>query len=110
MAGAVHGTLCISSGDAEPPPRVIGIDAGARSCSAAWSDDDLAVHHRVHRCGAAPTATEMLDIMVEAVEEARAAAPDVEAVGFGIPSLVDLETGVSLGRTTCRSTTCRSAT
>jgi glucokinase len=33
--------------------------------------------------------------MVEAVEEARAAAPDVAAVGFGIPALVRFETGVS---------------
>ncbi len=38
----------------------------------------------------------LLDLMVEAVEEARAAAPDVDAVGFGIPSLVDWETGASL--------------
>ena len=41
------------------------------------------------------TAQETLDIFVEAVEEVRAAAPDVAAVGFGIPALVDAETGVS---------------
>ena len=31
----------------------------------------------------------MLDAMVDAVEEARSVAPDAEAVGFGIPALVD---------------------
>ena len=35
-------------------------------------------------------------MFVEAVEEVRAASPDVEAVGFGIPSLVDYERGVSV--------------
>ena len=34
--------------------------------------------------------------MVEAVEQARAAAPEVEAVGFGIPSLMDRRTGQSV--------------
>jgi len=33
---------------------------------------------------------------VAAVEEVRAAAPDVEAVGFGIPALVDFRRGVSV--------------
>jgi glucokinase len=33
---------------------------------------------------------------VDAVEEVRAAAPDVEAVGFGLPALVDVSTGASV--------------
>src|SRR6185436_8024472 len=39
--------------------------------------------------------TETLDMFTEAVEEVRAAAPEVEAIGFGIPALVEWETGVS---------------
>jgi glucokinase len=53
------------------------------------------VHHRVHRTWRGGDRAETLDIFVEAVEEVRAAAPDVEAVGFGIPALVEWERGVS---------------
>ena len=53
------------------------------------------VHHRVHRTWRGADRRETLDIFVDAVEEVRAAAPDVEAVGFGIPALVEWETGVS---------------
>jgi glucokinase len=53
------------------------------------------VHHRVHRMWRGGDRAETLDIFVEAVEEVRAAAPDVEAVGFGIPALVEWDLGVS---------------
>jgi glucokinase len=53
------------------------------------------VHHRVHRLWRGADRQETLDIFVGAVDEARSAAPDVEAIGFGIPSLVEWETGVS---------------
>jgi len=39
---------------------------------------------------------ETLDVFVDAVEEVRAAAPDVDAVGFGIPALVHFARGVSV--------------
>jgi glucokinase len=78
-----------------PPRRVIGIDAGGTKLLGGVVDDQLAVRHRVHRTWRGADRQETLDIMVEAVEEARAAAPDVAAVGFGIPALVRYETGVS---------------
>jgi glucokinase len=53
------------------------------------------VHHRVHRTWRGADRAETLDIFVEAVDEVRAAAPDVEAVGFGIPALVEWELGLS---------------
>jgi glucokinase len=77
------------------PRRVIGIDAGGTKLLGGVVDDDLVVHHRVHRLWRGAGRQETLDIFVEAVDEARAAAPDVQAVGFGIPSLVEWETGVS---------------
>jgi glucokinase len=77
------------------PRRVIGIDAGGTKLLGGVIDDDLVVHHRVHRLWRGAGRQETLDIFVEAVDEARAAAPDVGAVGFGIPSLVEWETGVS---------------
>ena len=77
------------------PRRVIGIDAGGTKLLGGVVDDDLVVHHRVHRLWRGAGRQETLDIFVEAVDEARAAAPDVQAVGFGIPSLVEWDTGVS---------------
>jgi len=78
-----------------PPRRVIGIDAGGTKLLGGVVDEALVVHHRVHRTWRGEERQETLDIFVEAVEEVRSAAPDVEAVGFGIPALVEWETGVS---------------
>jgi glucokinase len=78
-----------------PPRRVIGIDAGGTKLLGGVVDEDLVVHHRVHRNWRGADRGETLDIFVEAVEEVRATAPEVEAVGFGIPALVEAETGVS---------------
>ncbi|HYI98164.1 MAG TPA: ROK family protein [Thermoleophilaceae bacterium] len=79
-----------------PPRRVIGIDAGGTKLLGGVVDDQLVVHHRVRRTWRGADRAETLEIMIGAVEEIRAAAPDVEAVGFGIPSLVDHVRGVSV--------------
>jgi glucokinase len=78
-----------------PPRRVIGIDAGGTKLLGGVVDEGLVVHHRVHRTWRGADRQETLDIMIDAVEEVRVVAPDVEAVGFGIPSLVEFDTGVS---------------
>lgn len=78
-----------------PPRRVIGIDAGGTKLLGGVIDEELVVHHRVHRSWRGADRQETLDIIVDAVEEVRAAAPDVKAVGLGIPALVERETGVS---------------
>ena len=78
-----------------PPRRVIGIDAGGTKLLGGVVDEGLVVHHRVHRTWRGGDRAETLDIIVESVEEVRAAAPEVAAVGFGIPALVEWETGVS---------------
>jgi glucokinase len=77
-----------------PPRRVIGIDAGGTKLLGGVVDDQMVVHHRVHRTWRGADRQETLDIFTDAVEEVRAAAPEVEAIGFGIPSLVD-SVGVS---------------
>jgi glucokinase len=79
-----------------PPKRVIGIDAGGTKLLGGVVDEELVVHHRVRRTWRGADRGETLEILVEAVDEARTAAPDVAAVGFGIPSLVEAGTGVSL--------------
>jgi glucokinase len=78
-----------------PPRRVIGIDAGGTKLLGGVVDEGLVVHHRVHRTWRGGDRQEALDIMVDAVEEVRAAAPDVVGVGFGIPALVEEATGVA---------------
>jgi len=78
------------------PRRVIGIDAGGTKLLGGVVDETLTVHHRVHRLWRGADRHETLDIMLDSVAEVRAAAPDVEAVGFGIPSLVNSERGTSV--------------
>ncbi len=78
-----------------PPRRVIGIDAGGTKLLGGVVDEGLVVHHRVHRTWRGADRSETLDIIFNAVEEVRAAAPDVAAVGFGIPALVESDTGVA---------------
>jgi len=78
-----------------PPNRVIGIDAGGTKLLGGVVDEDLVVHNRVHRLWRGADREETLRIVVEAVEEVRAVAPDVVGVGFGIPSLVS-PAGVSV--------------
>jgi glucokinase len=73
--------------------RVIGMDTGGTKLLGGVMDEALAVRDRVHRLWRGGGQREVLDLMVDAVEEARAAAPDAVAVGFGIPGLVDSETG-----------------
>ncbi len=79
-----------------PPRRVIGIDAGGTKLLGGVVDEQLVVHNRVHRTWRGADRAETLEIFVAAVEEIRVAAPDVAAVGFGIPSLVDRERGISV--------------
>jgi glucokinase len=76
---------------------VIGVDLGGTKLLAGVVDRDLNVHHRVFRHSREGKDTEaLLDALVAAVDEAReAAGGEVDAVGFGIPSLVDARTGVA---------------
>lgn len=79
-----------------PPRRAIGIDAGGTKLLGGVVDQDLVVHHRVHRLWRGADRAETLGIIFDAVDEIRAAAPEVEGIGFGIPSLVDARRGVSV--------------
>ena len=76
--------------------RVIGIDTGGTKFLGGVVDEELTVHHRVNRIVRGVPRDQLLDILVDAVQEARDAAPDVDAVGFGLPSLVDQGRGTSV--------------
>jgi glucokinase len=77
--------------------RVIGVDLGGTKLLAGTVDSTLNVHHRAHRFARGNATAEVLDTIVDAVREARDAAEgEVDAVGFGIPSLIDQERGVAV--------------
>lgn len=75
---------------------MIGIDSGGTKFLGGVVDEELRVHHRVRRTIGGLGAEELLDVMEEAVHEARQFAPDADAVGFGIPSVVDQRRGTSV--------------
>jgi glucokinase len=78
--------------------RVIALDAGGTKLLWGVVDEDLDVHHRVMAHWPEPRTREgVLRLMLDAVEDARSVAPEVEAIGAGIPSTVDQKTGVSVG-------------
>ena len=76
--------------------RVIGVDAGGTKLLVGVVDEDLGVHGRVRSLWRGRDRDEVMETMAAAVEDALEAAPEAEAVGFGIPSLVDVRSGVSL--------------
>lgn len=79
-----------------PPRRVIGIDAGGTKLLGGVVDEQLVVHHRIHRTWRGEDQSETVEIFVGAVEEALAVAPDADAVGLGLPALIDRDGGAAL--------------
>ncbi len=74
---------------------VVGVDLGGTKLSAGVVDAELRVHHRAVRRARGRDQAEVVATIVAAVEEAVETAPGtVEAVGFGIPSLIDQRRGV----------------
>ena len=74
---------------------MIGIDAGGTKLLGGVVDGSFGVRDRVHRFWRGEDREETLEVLAGAVAEARAAAPEVAGVGFGIPSVVDSATGMS---------------
>lgn len=78
------------------PRKVIGIDLGGSKLLGGVVDEELEVYRRVHRVVHGLSQGEIIDTLEEAVEEARSDDADVEAVGLGIPCLIDQRTGVAV--------------
>jgi glucokinase len=77
-----------------PGRRIIGVDMGGTKLLAGALDTDYFVHRRVQRSVSGLDQSALLDIAVDAVHEVRdLAGGTVDAVGFGIPSLIDRRTG-----------------
>jgi glucokinase len=79
---------------------VIGVDLGGTKLLAGAVDPALNVHHRATRPARAPDHHAVIDTVVSAVREVRDAiegvSGSVEAVGIGIPCLIDTERGVAV--------------
>src|SRR3954447_15773387 len=76
---------------------VVGVDLGGTKALAGAIDADLQVHHRARREMAGLDQANVVSAVVDAVSEVREAAPiEVEAVGFGIPCLIDQRTGTAV--------------
>jgi glucokinase len=70
--------------------RVIGVDLGGTKLLAGVVDPSLGVHHRTQRTVSGLDQRALLDVAVDAVTESReAAGAEIEAVGFGLPVLMD---------------------
>ena len=77
-----------------PGRRTIGVDMGGTKLLAGAVDSELSVHHRVQRRLNRLDQSYLLDVVVDAVEETReSAGGEVDAIGFGIPSLIDQRSG-----------------
>jgi glucokinase len=80
-----------------PAGCVIGVDLGGTKLLAGAVDADLNVHHRAYRLARGDDQAAVLERVLEAVSEARAASEvEVRAVGFGIPSLIDQARGIAV--------------
>jgi glucokinase len=79
-----------------PVRRTIGVDLGGTKLLAGAVDPRLGVHHRAQRTVTGLDQAALLDITVDAVQEVREAAGEVDAVGFGIPSQIDRRTGIAV--------------
>jgi glucokinase len=76
---------------------VIGVDLGGTKLLAGAIDAGLEVHHRIYRAEPMDDQRKLLDAIVDAVQEVRDATDlDVEAVGFGIPALIDRARGEAI--------------
>jgi glucokinase len=76
-----------------PGRRTIGVDMGGSKLLAGVVDTGLSVHRRVQRSLNGLDQAALLDVAVDAVQEARdAAGGEIAAVGFGIPALIDQRT------------------
>ena len=82
---------------------VIGVDLGGTKLLAGAVDPALNVHHRATRSSRGGDLAAVLDTVVGAIREVRdaieGASGTVEAVGIGIPCLIDTERGMAVTST-----------
>jgi glucokinase len=77
------------------PRRVIGVDLGGTKLLAGVVDPQLGVHHRTQRPVVGLDQRTLVEAALDAVVEMREATGgiEIEAVGFGLPVLIDRRGG-----------------
>ena len=79
-----------------PAECVIGVDLGGTKALAAAVDAELAIHHRARREILEQDLPTLLETLTELVEEVRQAiGGEIQAVGFGIPCLINEDSGLA---------------
>jgi glucokinase len=73
--------------------KVVGIDVGGTKLLAGVVDEQLEVLDRVHRVVTGMSEQAVIDAIAAAALELIERNPEVQAVGFGIPCLIDQRTG-----------------
>ncbi len=73
--------------------KVIGIDLGGTKLLGGVVDEQLEVHDRVHRLVEGLSEPALVEAIVESATELLEHHPDVRAIGFGIPCLIDQHDG-----------------
>lgn len=73
--------------------KVVGVDIGGTKLLGGVVDEQLEVHDRVHRLVEGLSESALIEAIVESVTELLEHHPDVRAVGFGIPCLIDQRDG-----------------
>lgn len=80
-----------------PARLVIGVDIGGTKLAAGVVDDRLQIHQRLQRSMLGLDTPALLETIATAVQElVNTAAGEIDAVGFGIPSLIDRRSGTSV--------------
>ena len=77
-------------------PEAIGLDLGGTKLLTGVVDTDQKVHHESRERTTGASEDTVIATIVEEIEEARTARPDVIAAGLGIPCTIDRERGVAI--------------
>jgi glucokinase len=73
--------------------KVIGVDLGGTKLLAGVVDEQLEVHDREHRLVEGMSEAALVEAIVESATTLLERHPDVRAIGFGIPCLIDQRNG-----------------
>jgi glucokinase len=78
------------------PPEAIGLDLGGTKLLTGVVDSGQRVHHESREKTTGASEDTIIATVVEEIEEARRARPDVVAAGLGIPCTIDRARGVAI--------------
>jgi glucokinase len=76
--------------------ETIGVDLGGTKALVGVLDAERNVHWESKESSTGQTEDRIVEMLAREIEEARAACPDVAAIGLGIPATIDQRTGVAV--------------